>query len=520
MKLSVVVPVYNERLYIHEVLRRICNAPLEERDLLEFTLGKADSRGRKVDAMEIVAVDDCSTDGTREFLQELQSSFKERMSRFFRIPCEFTLILQPHNQGKGAAVRVGIQHTQGDIVLIQDADLEYNPKDYSKLLAPILDNEADAVFGSRFLGTRRRVLYFWHAAVNHFLTGVFNILADTILTDMETCYKVMRGDLARSLRLVSSRFGIEPEISARLAKAKVRLYEVGVSYNGRTYVEGKKIGAKDGIAALFHILRFTLLGGSPFKPGLRQTLTVLSEASDRLYNEPLKKTLSELGIHGRNYKVLEIGSGIGSITRDLFAYGTVVASDIDARSVQQLKDRFYFVDEFSCVQWDASLNPADSKTPREISAGQFDLIVAFNVMEHLKNADLALRNWSSLLKPGGVIVVLVPYSQSLYSPIDDAVGHFRRYGRRDVEELFVGAGGLVLKSRFLNPLGILGWFWNGKILRRSNLPRGQIKVYRWLKPVIRPMESCLENYVGLNVLVAGQWKGCSNSGTGMRDAHL
>jgi glycosyltransferase involved in cell wall biosynthesis len=194
-------------------------------------------------------VDDGSTDGTPEILRRLHSEGVIEV-----------LALQEKNAGKGAAVRKGIEAATGDIIVIQDADLEYDPNDLPDLLEPILDGRADAVFGSRFLGGVHRVLYFWHRLGNGLLTLLSNMMTDLNLTDMETCYKMVRADLMKSLPLTANRFGIEPELTARLAQARARIYEVPISYSGRTYAEGKKIGWKDGVAAFWHILRFNLSG--------------------------------------------------------------------------------------------------------------------------------------------------------------------------------------------------------------------------------------------------------------------
>jgi glycosyltransferase involved in cell wall biosynthesis len=228
--LSIVIPTYNERATVAEILRRVtvANTPVEK---------------------ELIIVDDCSRDGTRELLQALEQSI--RQSNTARVK----LVFHEKNQGKGAAVRTGIQQATGELVMIQDADLEYDPRDYSQLLQPIMSGDADVVFGNRFHGGPHRVLYFWHFQANRFLTLVTNLLTDLNLSDMEVGYKVFRRDIFDRIRLRSNRFGFEPEVTVKVAMLKCRIYEVPISYHGRTYEEGKKIGWKDGVAALFHLLR-------------------------------------------------------------------------------------------------------------------------------------------------------------------------------------------------------------------------------------------------------------------------
>jgi glycosyltransferase involved in cell wall biosynthesis len=230
-KLSVVVPVYNERASVATLLQRVASAPLP-----------ADIE------LEIVVVDDFSTDGTREHLRELVAAADPPIQ----------LIEHDVNRGKGAAVRSGFAAATGDILLIQDADLEYSPKDYPALLGPILDGDADVVYGSRFLGGPHRVLFFWHSVGNRFLTMLSNMLTDLNLSDMETCYKVFTREALEGIEIQSDRFGIEPELTAKVAKKRVRMFEVPVSYHGRTYAEGKKIGWKDGVSAIWCILRYNL----------------------------------------------------------------------------------------------------------------------------------------------------------------------------------------------------------------------------------------------------------------------
>ena len=228
MKLSIIIPCYNENSTLPILLEKIQNCQIGDK--------------------EIIIIDDCSTDGTKELLQSIKMNVDK-------------VLFQKINSGKGAAIRTGIQHATGEIIIFQDADMEYDPSEYNKLIQPIVSGKADVVYGSRFKsGEAARVLYFWHRLGNQFLTGLSNMLTNLNLTDMETCYKVFRSDILKKITIEEDRFGIEPEVTAKIAKLRprIRIYEVGISYHGRTYEQGKKITWKDGLRAVYAIIKYNL----------------------------------------------------------------------------------------------------------------------------------------------------------------------------------------------------------------------------------------------------------------------
>lgn len=481
--LSIVIPIYNERRTLLSLLARVLNVDL--------------GPGLR---KELVLVDDCSKDGTRDLVATLASDWKTMMAaqgvparrlKEASLRCLFHEV----NRGKGAALRTGFAAATGDFVIIQDADLEYDPNDYPKLLAPLLDGRADVVYGSRFAGETRRVHMFWHSMGNQFLTLLSNAFTDLNLTDMETCYKAFRADVIQGLKLKSERFGIEPEITAKLAKLRYRIYEVPISYSGRSYAEGKKIGVKDGFEALWCIFKYSMLD-SDFVQGeiVQETLTKMN-ALER-FNRHLYETIAPYC----GARILEVGSGTGNITRFLLQRAEVTATDIHPQAMARLATQFSAYDGFASRAWDAA-----KELPDELRDGRFDTVVCLNVLEHIEDDLAALINMRRALEgTGGRLVLLVPAGRMLYSPLDRGLGHFRRYEPDELRARVEEAGFRIETTFWFNVLGMLGWFVNGRILKRDRLPVGQLGLYERLAPLALPIERSVTLPFGLSLVVVAR----------------
>jgi len=447
MKLSVVMPVYNEAETVREIVAQVLAVPVEK---------------------EILIVDDGSTDGTRDVLRELDGKDGIRV------------YLQPNNQGKGAAVSVGFRHATGDVVVVQDADLEYDPREYPKLLEPIESGHADVVYGSRFLGGgARRVLYFWHTVGNRFLTLASNMFTNLNLTDMETCYKMFRREVVQSLKIESRRFGIEPEITAKVARRGYRIYEVPISYHGRTYEEGKKIGWKDAFSALATIVKYGLRESEDPRNVGHVTLTRMARL------EPYNRWLVSRFEHALGRRILEIGAGFGNITRHLKGRELLVASDLDPVALEHLKGAFR---DDPSVRVASYRFPLDDAAREAIRALDVDTVVCLNVLEHIEDDRATLVNMREALHPGGRLVLLVPAFARLYGTLDEHLHHFRRYERAELEGKIAEAGFALEDLRFVNRPGIFGWWLNGRVLKRRVLPRSQLLAFKLLMPMLRREE--------------------------------
>jgi glycosyltransferase involved in cell wall biosynthesis len=460
--LSVIVPVYNERLTIRRLVERVRAVPIRK---------------------EIIIVDDASTDGTTEVIRDIAAAGETDPDNRIRA------LFHPQNAGKGAAIRTAIPAVSGDIALIQDADLEYDPDEYPNLIEPILAGHADVVFGSRFLGGPHRVLFFRHSMGNKLLTFLSNLCTDLNLTDMETCYKVFRSDVLKRLQLVSNRFGIEPEITAKVARLGVRVYEVPVSYHGREYWEGKKIGWKDGVAAIWTIARAALSDdGEPFggEPGMRRV------RHTRRYTDWVWSRISPFV----GDRILEVGDG--SYTRYLRHHSLVVASGDDGAYLGQLRTRFAQHDNIrvQTIDWtQPALDP--------LRAERFDTVLCLNGLEYAAQDDDLLAHFADLLGPGGRVILQVPAMHGLYGEMDRAIGHLRRYERDELAAKLRRHGFAVELARYANLPGALSWYLNSRVLRRGAIPALQVRLAGLFVPWLR-LEERFNPARGLTLLAVGR----------------
>jgi len=450
-KLSVLMAVYNEEATLWPCVQAV----------LQTKLPAGLER-------EIVLIDDASTDMSWEVAQRLAQEHPE--VRIFR---------QERNQGKGAALRRAIELMKGDLAIFQDADLEYDPADYPRLLRPIIEGRADIVFGSRFIGEERKVLYFWHTVGNRFLTLLANMLNNTNLTDLETCYKVFVADCLRNIPLESNRFGIEPEVAAKAARNKLRIYEVPVNYNGRTYEDGKKISWRDGLAALWFILKYRF--SSNYADAGKVALDALEQAPR--FNRWMYASIRD---HLGN-RIAELGSGRGNLSKLLKEGANVLVTDNREEYLKELRRRWGHLPNIRVSRLDLT----DGKDYGVLKDFKVDTVVCLNVLEHIEDDVSVLRRLYDAVPPGCKVVFLVPFDPKLYSRFDKEIGHFRRYSKAELEEKMRKAGLQVERQFYFNKVGVIAWWVSNTLFGQRCITSWQLKVYNLLTPIFRVMDRLL-----------------------------
>jgi len=457
--LSILIPLYNEEGSIGEVLDRISSAVSEY-------FAAADIHP------EVIVVDDASTDGSQAVVEEYIHSHPDSSIRLFQ---------HAGNRGKGAAVRTALAHARGEFSLIQDADLEYDPADYPKLLGPLLAGEADLVVGSRFpVGDAHPVPHFWHTLANRVLTTFTNIAADLMLTDMASCYKAFRTSLAQSIPFREDRFGFDAELPIKFAQRKARIFEVPIGYRRRSYQQGKKIRPRDALSLTWTIARTGVTRDIYVDRGAAM-LRAMENA--KRFNRWMAGVMSSfIGEH-----VLEIGAGIGNLTHllspDVREY---IVTDADPEYLMHLKGLTRYRRNVSSALCDLG-KPEDFQRFR----GRMDTVVCLNVLEHVEDDGMGLRNIYSALVPGGRAVVLVPQGPSAFGTLDEVLGHFRRYSRAELSQKMAAAGLRVDRILEFNRATYPGWLLNGKILRRRTLNRFQLALFDRCVPLLRRIDRFL-----------------------------
>jgi glycosyltransferase involved in cell wall biosynthesis len=459
--LSVLVPVYNEQFLVAASLDRLF--VLQESPLL--------------DKIEVIVVDDCSNDETPRILQQLAQELPGKSGKI-----TWKFLHHAKNQGKGKAIQTALAEASCELSVIHDSDLEYHPRDLLKMIPLFLQENADAVFGSRFAsGEYKRVLFFRHHLGNKLLTFMCNIVSDLNLSDMETCYKMIRTSLFQSIPLASNDFRFEPEITIKLAKRQAIVFEVPISYCGRTYAEGKKIHWQDGVRAILCILCHAV-SDNIYKQDEHgsQTLARLSRA--HRFNRWMADTIRPFV--GQN--VLEIGAGIGNLTQTLIPRQSYCATDINPlylKTIANLRsNKPYLRSAYLDVE-----DIAQFKTPEK----PFDTVICLNVIEHVEDDRKAFSNIHSLLAPNGTAIVLVPQGKWLYGSFDEMLGHKRRYTRDELKQVAEASGFQVKTIISFNRVGVVAWFLNAKLLRRKSFGLFQVLMLNWLTPIFRLLDRFL-----------------------------
>jgi len=458
--LSVLVPVYNEQFLVATSLGRL--KALSESPLLE--------------RIKVIVVDDGSSDATPLAI----AGFREALKSEPTDP-KFSWVWIQHdkNNGKGTAVRTALSHADTELVVIHDADLEYQPRDLLQMVEVFLNEDADAVFGSRFMsGGYKRALFFKHALGNKVLTFLCDLVCDLNLTDMETCYKMVRTNLLQSIPLESASFDVEAELAIKLARRGARIFEVPISYSGRTYGEGKKIGWKDGVRALWAIMYHAL--SDRIYTGDEAGAEIL----ERLNRAPrFTRWMADVILPHMGQRVLEIGAGIANMSVHLMPRSLYWATDVNPQYLQRLST-------FRPTRPYMRVGHVDAADLATYPTGQkFDTVVCLNVVEHISDDLTTLRNIWHALEPGGRAIVLVPSGPSLYGTLDEVLGHCRRYTEAQLIDVAKHAGFSVDTVLKFNRPGVLAWWLNGKVLKRRTFGTGQIRLLNIATPVFRRMDS-------------------------------
>lgn len=470
LKLSVVTPVYNERHVVETSLRRVL--------ALKHEL---------ISELEVVVVDDCSRDGSREILERLAA--EDPRIKLFR---------HEKNAGKGAALRTGFAHVTGDVTIVHDADLEYHPDDIPALLVPFVNDGADAVLGSRYVaGPYRRALMYRHTQVNRLLTFLSNLFTDLAITDMETCYKAIRTPLLKSIPIRSNDFRFEVEIVAKLAKRRALVFEVPIRYFPRSYEEGKKIRAKDGLLAVLAMVKYWLVDDLYQHDEYGSALLQELEHARRMNLWTGRRLRPYVGD-----RVLELDAGLGTLTNQFIPRDAYVATDVNPHYLSYLRS-------YALGKPYLQVRKLDATRPDDFAGleGRFDTALAINVIENLEDPRALLQHLHQTLEDGGRAVVLVPAHPRLYGTMDVALDRKRRYTRASLVQELEGAGFRVQKVFDFNRFSVPGWWVNGKIFRRKRFSRLQLKTLEVLLPVVRRIDRMLP-WRGLSLIaIARKEKG-------------
>ena len=426
---------------------------------------------------EIIIVDDGSTDGTRDLLEQISGD-------------NIKVLFNEENHGKGYCLRRAIGHAGGDITIIQDADLEYYPDEYGSLIEKIVEGKADVVYGSRFLGSHR-VFHFYHYLGNMAVNLAANILLDANLTDLMTCYKAFKTPLLKKMLLKADRFGIETEITAEIFKRKYRVYETPISYNGRTLEEGKKIKWTDFFHCIYWLLRASMRTVDVGHETLLK-LTAMKNNNAWVYDK-VKPFL------GKN--IIELGSGIGTISRYLIARGRkVTLTEINEEYARYLQSRFSANPSVKIVKADVS------GIDKIFDAGSFDSAVGINLLEHIDNDAQLLKGIFKILTPGGKLILIVPAHKALFSRFDRDVGHQRRYSKKELTDKLTEAGFTVEAAEYMNFFSSAGWFINFRIFKMKQMPNFTVKLLDRFIPFIAWIEKYIRFPFGLSLFFAAQKK--------------